>query len=137
MTFLKHLRLYLIALAVAFPVDMLWLGVVAKDFYRSHLDHLLAEEVYWPAAAVFYATYIAGLQIFAVIPGLRAASLRKTVLNATGFGLFTYMTYDLTNMATLPDWPATLAAVDIAWGMIFSACVAALVYVIGRRLPRT
>lgn len=133
MTFLKYLRLYLVTAAIAFPLDMLWLGVIARDFYRSRLDHLLASEVYWPAALLFYAAYIGGLMLFAIIPGLRAASLMKTGVNAAGFGFFTYMTYDLTNMATLPGWPAALAAVDIAWGIVFSAGVAICAHLMTRR----
>jgi uncharacterized membrane protein len=131
-----YLKLYAAMLPVFFAVDMLWLGVVADAFYRSRLGHLLAPEVNWPAALTFYLIYIGGILIFAVDPGLRAASLNKTLLLAAGFGFFTYATYELTNMATLPGWPISVVVVDSIWGVVLCTIVAAAGFAVGRRIWR-
>jgi uncharacterized membrane protein len=131
-----YLKLYAAVVPAFFAIDMLWLGVIADDFYRRRLGHLLSADVLWPAALAFYLIYIAGILLFAVVPGLRAASLRKTLLLAAGFGFFTYSTYELTNMATLPDWPISIVVVDILWGIVLCTTTAAAGFAIGRSLVR-
>ena len=134
MTTLHLIKLYLITVPVFFAVDLLWLGVLARDFYRSNLGHLLSPTVNWPAALVFYLLFIAGILYFAVVPALDEGALGRAVRNGLLFGFFTYMTYELTNLATLPSWPIKVVLVDIAWGMALSATVAAASYGIGRWL---
>jgi uncharacterized membrane protein len=134
MTTPQWLALYLLTVPVFFAVDLLWLGVLARDFYRSNLGHLLAPTVNWPAAIVFYLLFIAGILYFAVVPALAEGSLGRAVLNGLLFGFFTYVTYELTNMATLPDWPLKVVLVDTAWGMALCATVAGASYGIGRWL---
>ena len=129
-----YLKLYLLTIPVFFAVDLLWLGVLAKDFYQNNLSHLLSPEVNWPAALLFYFMYIAGIILFSVKPGLEAQSLAKTVLWGALFGFFTYAPYDLTNLATLRDWPLKVVVVDIAWGTQLCSLVATGSYLIGRRL---
>ena len=129
-----YLKLYLLTIPVFFAVDLLWLGVLAKDFYQNNLSHLLSPEVNWPAALLFYFMYIAGIILFSVKPGLEAQSLAKTVLWGALFGFFTYATYDLTNLATLRNWPLKVVVVDIAWGTQLCTLVATGSYLIGRRL---
>jgi uncharacterized membrane protein len=114
---LFYVKLYLLTVPVFFLIDMLWLGVVARDFYRDNLGHLLSARVDWPAAIIFYFIYIAGILLFAVAPGLAADSLRKTAAWAAAFGFFTYATYELTNRATLPDWPMKVVLIDTLWGI--------------------
>ena len=125
------------ALATALTMlglDLLWLGVVAKNFYQDNLAHLLSPAVNWPAALLFYFIYIAGIILFAVKPGLDAQSLGKAALWGALFGFFTYATYDLTNLATLRDWPLKVVAVDIAWGTLLCTLVASGSYLLGRWL---
>ena len=129
-----YMKLYLLTVPVFFAVDLLWLGVLAKDFYQDNLDHLLSATVNWPAAFLFYFMYIAGIILFAVRPGLAARSLFKATLWGALFGFFTYATYDLTNLATLRDWPLKVVVVDISWGTLLCALVASASYLIGRRL---
>ena len=129
-----YLKLYLLTVPVFFAVDLLWLGVLAKDFYQNNLSHLLSPEVNWPAALLFYFMYIAGIILFSVKPGLEAQSLAKTMLWGALFGFFTYATYDLTNLATLRNWPLKVVVVDIAWGTQLCTLVATGSYLIGRRL---
>ena len=84
---------------------MLWLGVVARGFYRRQLGGLLADQVNWAAAIVFYLLYIAGIVFFVTLPAARAGSLARALATGAFFGLVAYATYDLTNLATLKGWP--------------------------------
>lgn len=129
---MKIVSVYLLSLIVFLAVDMLWLGVVAKDFYRNNLGHLLRADVNWAAALIFYLLYVAGVLIFAAMPALERQSLRQAVLLGALFGFFAYATYDLTNLATLKDWPLNVVLVDILWGAVLTACVAAASFGIGR-----
>lgn len=129
---MKIVGVYLLSLIVFLAVDMLWLGVVAKDFYRNNLGHLLRPDVNWAAALIFYLLYVAGTLIFATMPALEKQSLRQAVLQGALFGFFAYATYDLTNLATLKDWPLNVVLVDILWGAVLTATVAAASFGIGR-----
>ena len=131
MTTVFWLKLYLLTIPVFFAIDMVWLGYAAKNFYQTRLHHLLSPEVNWPAALLFYFIYIVGILFFAVRPGLEADSLVKTCLYGALFGFFTYATYDLTNLATLRDWPITVVIVDIAWGTVLCTLVGGGSYLIG------
>ena len=132
MTF--YIKLYLLTLPIFFVVDLLWLGVIARDIYQSRLGHLLVAEVNWIAAIVFYLIYIAGILLCAVVPGLAAESMRKTLSCAAAYGFFTYMTYELTNAATLPGWPLSVVIIDTTWGILLCTVVALASHLIGRRL---
>jgi uncharacterized membrane protein len=134
MTPLSLIKLYLLTVPVFFAVDLLWLGVIARGFYRDNLGHLLSPAVNWPAALIFYLLFIGGILYFAVLPALAEGSLRRALVNGALFGFFTYMTYELTNLATLPDWPLRVVLVDIAWGVTLCASVAVGSYLIGRWL---
>lgn len=104
-------------------LDLVWLGVVMKDFYRAHLGHLMGEVV-WLPAIIFYFLYTAGLAYFAVLPAHESSSLLKAVLLGAALGLFAYGTYDLTNHATLKDWPIIVTVLDMVWGAVISGVVA-------------
>lgn len=127
-------KLYLLTVPVFFAIDMLWLGYLARNFYKTQLQHLLSPEVNWPAAFLFYFVYIAGILFFAVRPGLSAQSLGVACLYGALFGFFTYATYDLTNLATLTNWPIKVVVVDIAWGTLLCTLVGGASYLIGTRL---
>ena len=131
MTTVFWLKLYLLTIPVFFAIDMVWLGYAAKNFYQTRLHHLLSPEVNWPAALLFYFVYIVGILFFAVRPGLEAGSLARTCLYGALFGFFTYATYDLTNLATLRDWPLAVVGVDIAWVTLLCTLVGSGSYLIG------
>lgn len=131
---MKVIYLYLLTIPVFFGIDMIWLGFVARGFYRNNLGHLLRPDVNWTAAVIFYLLYILGILIFAVMPALEKNSLRQAVILGGLFGFFAYATYDLTNLATLKDWPVNVVLVDIAWGVVLTASVAAANFFIGRWL---
>ena len=120
---LYYLKLYLASLVVFFAVDMVWLILVARSFYKKYLGYLMAPKVNWIAAIIFYLLFILGILVFVVLPGVKENSLQNTILRAILFGLITYATYDLTNLATINKWPLTVTLVDLAWGMIVSTIV--------------
>jgi uncharacterized membrane protein len=112
------------ATVVAFLVlDAIWLSLAGPRLYRPALGHLLASDVDWLAVGLFYLLYLAGLAVFAVAPGrtVRGAAWRGAL-----FGLVAYATYDLTNQATLRDWPWLVTLADLAWGAFASAAACAL-----------
>jgi uncharacterized membrane protein len=123
---MQQIKLYAVLVPVFFLIDLLWLGVIAVDFYQSQIGHLLSPTVDWVAAVVFYLLVIAGIQYFAVRPGLAARRVGVAAFNGALFGFFTYMTYELTNRATLPDWPLVMVVVDTAWGMVLCTLVASI-----------
>ncbi len=127
-----YLKVYLAAVVAFLAIDMVWLVVVARSFYRKHLGYLLADQPNWWAAGIFYLLFLAGLVVFAVMPGLQAGSLRRAVLLGGFFGLVTYATYDLTNHATVKGWPWIVTVVDMTWGTVLAASVSAVAYLAGR-----
>lgn len=133
MSLLQFAYLYLLTIPVFFLIDMLWLGVLAKGFYQDKLGGFIGP-VNWTAAIIFYLIFIVGILIFAVAPALESQSLAKAVVLGALFGFFTYATYDLTNLATLKDWPVIVVVVDIIWGAVLSGSVAAVSYLIGKSL---
>jgi len=117
MNTLTYLKLYIYTVPVFFLIDMLWLGIVARGFYRSQLNVILSDQVNWAAAVVFYLIYIVGILFFAVRPAINNGSWIQAVILGALFGFFTYATYDLTNLATIKDWPMAIVVVDVVWGM--------------------
>ncbi len=134
MTPISLLKLYGATAVVFFAIDLVWLGVVAQGFYQRHLGHLLRADILWGPALLFYTLYIAGVLVFAVLPGLDARSLTRTLALGAFLGLVAYATFDLTSMALLRDFPLVVVVVDLVWGMVLTASVAAAAYGIGRWL---
>jgi uncharacterized membrane protein len=120
----KYLIAYAACAVTMVAIDAVWLGVIALEFYQGTIGHLLAEEPRFGAAALFYVLYIAGIVIFAVRPALDDGRWKRAALLGALYGLFCYMTYDLTNLATLKNFPAIVAVVDVSWGMFISAVTA-------------
>ncbi len=129
-----YLKLYLATLIAFLAIDMVWLGLVARTFYRKHLGFLLAPSTNWGAAIIFYLLFILGILVFVVVPGLEDNSLKTTLLRAALFGLITYATYDLTNLATVKDWPVLITVVDMAWGTFLSVAVSYVGFMVGKWL---
>ncbi len=123
--------LYLLTLAIFFLIDMIWLGLVAKNFYRQQLGGMLSPAVNWPAAILFYLLFIAGLLLFVVGPALAPApgtframgGALQALWRGAFFGLVAYATYDLTNLATLKNWPLRVTVVDLGWGAVLGGAV--------------
>jgi uncharacterized membrane protein len=122
----ETLKLYLIAALIFTAIDFVWLRFIARNMYQHYLGPLLAPKPRLAAAVVFYLLFLVGMLVFVIVP----AHEHHTALWATGygalFGFFTYITYDLTNLATLKNWPLKLSLIDVAWGSVLSATVAGL-----------
>ena len=131
-----YLKLYFTTLAAFFVIDLVWLGLVAGTLYRQSLGSLMAPSPNWFVAILFYLLYVAGVLVFAVIPGLKQNSLKATLLRGSFFGLVAYATYDLTNLATLQGWPVLITIVDMAWGTVLSLFVSYISFLAGKRLNR-
>jgi uncharacterized membrane protein len=128
MNLIEFVKIYFIAVPVFFLIDLVWLGVVARGFYAKQLGELLKSPPNWTAAIIFYLLFIVGLLIFAIVPALEKNSWTHVLIYGAMFGFFTYMTYDLTNLATLKGWPLRLVFVDIVWGIVLSAGVSGITF---------
>ena len=123
-----HLKAYAFTLIAFLGLDFIWLGFVAKGFYASQLGSLMSDRINFVAAGGFYLAYVAGIVFFAVAPALAEGSWKKAALNGAFLGLLAYGTYDMTNIATLRNWPLTMSLVDLAWGGILTGISASIGY---------
>jgi uncharacterized membrane protein len=129
-----YLKLYFATLVAFFAIDMVWLGLVARTFYRKYLGFLMAPNPNWIAAILFYLLFIVGILVFVVVPGLADNSVKTTLLRAALFGFISYATYDLTNLATVKDWPLTITIVDLLWGTTVSVMISYISFIVGKWL---
>ncbi len=128
------IKLYAIALPVFFVIDMIWLGLVAKNFYSTQIGSLMKNDVNWTAAIIFYIIFIAGLVVFVITPAIEKESWMHALLFGAFFGLVCYATYDLTNLAIAKDWPLLVTIVDISWGAVLAASVSTITYFIAKKI---
>ncbi|MGM0688155.1 MAG: DUF2177 family protein [Bacillota bacterium] len=131
---LQFILLYLVVLGAFLVIDMIWLGLVARTFYRDQLGYIMSLKVNWPAAIIFYLLFIVGLIFFVVYPSIGRDSWVYAFFSGAFFGLICYATYDLTNLATLKDWPLKVTLVDLAWGSFLSAVLSLIGFLYGRTL---
>jgi len=128
------IKLFLIALPVFFAIDMVWLGLVAKNFYKDQIGFLMTPNINWTAAIIFYLIFIVGLVVFVITPAVEKGSWTHALLFGALFGFITYATYDLTNLATLKDWPLMVTIVDLIWGAVLAASVSTITYFIASKI---
>ena len=127
---MKTLYIYLITTVIFFAIDMVWLGFIAKSFYREKLGFILSPDVNWYAAVIFYLIYIGGILYFAVLPAMKDGSWQTALIQGAVLGFLCYATYDLTNMATIKNWPLTVVLVDIVWGIVLTGSCALISYLV-------
>jgi uncharacterized membrane protein len=125
---MKYFLAYGIATVTFFALDMVWLGLVTRSYYRSQMGSLMADSVNWLPAIAFYLLFVAALVNFVIGPALDGGGLGRMILNAALFGLVTYATYDLTGWAVIRNWPVALTFVDLAWGTVLSTMVSLASY---------
>ncbi|MBN9015867.1 MAG: DUF2177 family protein [Rhizobiales bacterium] len=123
---------YLATGIVFLAIDAVWLSTMASRFYKPQLGDLMTDQANWPAAVLFYLLYVAGVVLFVVQPALASGRWTSALLMGALFGLVAYGTYDLTNQATLRNWPALLTVVDLAWGTALTAVAATAGFLITR-----
>jgi uncharacterized membrane protein len=119
----RNVILYLATFIVMLPLDLLFLGVVAKSFFTSQVGDMLGEVRLAPAV-LFYCLYIAGILIF--VSASLDATWRSALLYGALFGFFCYATFELTSLSLLKHWTWPVVAVDIAWGTFVTATAATL-----------
>jgi uncharacterized membrane protein len=110
---MKTILPYLTLVVVMVVLDLIWLGGIAMPLYKRGIGHLMADKPNFAAAVLFYLLYAVGAYFLVVT---RATSWQTAAAYGALFGATAYLTYDLTNMATLRDWPLGLSVIDVAWG---------------------
>jgi uncharacterized membrane protein len=128
------IKIYLIALPVFFAIDMVWLGLVAKNFYAKQIGFLMNPTINWMAAILFYLLFTAGLVVFVITPSLEKQSWEHALLFGAFFGFIAYATYDLTNLATINNWPLLVTIIDLIWGSVLAGSISLISFFIARRL---
>jgi uncharacterized membrane protein len=127
MEFGNFMKMYLIAFIIFIAVDAIWLGLVAPKFYKANIGHLMAEKPNFVAAGIFYLIFIVGV-VFFTYSAIIEKDFSKALLAGAVFGFMTYATYDLTNLATLRDWPIMVTVVDLIWGTFLSSVMTTATY---------
>ncbi len=128
------IKLYAVSLAAFLVVDLVWLVVMSPRFYQPRLGSLMAAEVSWAPAILFYLLFVAGVLVLVVAPAVSQYGFAGPLARAALLGVVAYGTYDLTNLATLRDWPLIVTVVDMIWGGVLSVFVALVSLSGGRRL---
>lgn len=128
------LQRYLLTLFIFLAIDMIWLLGLARGFYSQHIGHLMADDADLVAAVAFYLLNTAGILTFVLTPAIRKKSIASAAIHGACYGLFTYATYDLTNRATLKDWPWIVVWVDLVWGIFVTGAASSASYWIGTKL---
>lgn len=115
-----------LATGIAFAlIDSVWLRTMSERLYKVEIGALLADSFRLPPAILFYLLYILGMMIFAVGPAMQSGSWKTALCYGAAFGFFAYMTYDLTNYATLKVWSLKVTILDIIWGTVLTGLAAA------------
>ncbi|HEX6258348.1 MAG TPA: DUF2177 family protein [Candidatus Saccharimonadales bacterium] len=127
---MQFLQLVLIAGVTFLVIDMLWLGVLAKNLYKKELGPLLLQKPNTVAASIFYILYVLALVFFVILPAVTSGNWQYALFAGGFWGLVAYGTYDLTNLATLKNWPVKIVIIDMAWGAIVSGVTCLVTYAI-------
>ena len=131
---INFLKIYAVAFAAFCAIDLIWLGFVANRLYSKHLGYIMRPSPNWTVAILFYLLYLAGVVWFVINPAIEKQSWKYALFAGMFFGLITYATYDLTNLATIKNWPFIVTVVDLCWGAFVSAAVSAISYTIAKKL---
>jgi uncharacterized membrane protein len=128
------IKLYALTLCTCLTIDLTWIGLIAKNFYQKHLGYLMNENFNLPVGLLFYALFALALVIFVIAPAQEKQSLQKALMLGFFFGLVTYSAYDLTNQATIKDWPMIVTIIDMLWGASMAAATSGITFYIASKL---
>lgn len=131
---IQFIKIYLISFVAFIVIDLVWLGFIAVNLYKKHLGFIMRPAPNWTAAIIFYMLYLAGIVFFVINPALAKQSWKFALFAGMFFGLITYATYDLTNLATLKDWPITITVIDLAWGTTLGGLVSLITWLVASKL---
>ena len=129
-----YLRNFIITFIVFMTIDLIWLGVVAKNLYNKYLGYIMTKNINWIAAVIFYVIFVIGLLLFVIYPAMAKNSVQYIIIYGMAYGFITYATYDLTNLATLKDWPIEITIIDLIWGTTLSTLTSYFSYLIINKL---
>jgi uncharacterized membrane protein len=131
---MKTILISFVATLVPFLViDGLYLFTIGGTFYKNHIGHLMSPSVSFLPAGLFYLIYVAGMLALVVLPALKSGQgIGMTFLMGAVLGFVAYATYDLTNQASLRDWPVIVTAIDLAWGAFVTGTASAIAVLISR-----
>lgn len=129
-----HIIAYLSAGFVFLLVDAGWLYLTSERLYRPLIGHLLTDKFDPVPAALFYLIYVFGIVVFAAAPALKVDHWATASVYGACLGFIAYATYDLTNQATLRDWPVTLTIVDCVWGTFVTSLSATAAFFVTRTI---
>ena len=115
-------------------IDIIWLSQSFSYFYQPNIGDLLREDVILLPAALFYIIYPLGVTILVVLPSLKKGLSKAIFFNGFVLGFVAYGTYNLTNMATLQGWSASVVVVDMIWGGVLTGASAVLGTYIARKI---
>jgi len=121
---------YIATLIPLMGLDALWILVLAKKFYAEHMGFLFSSQVNFVPIAFFYPIYSIGVLLLAVLPAINSNSWVEALWRGAVLGLMAYGAYDLTNHATIANWPLVMTLVDIAWGITVTALTSLIAYFI-------
>jgi uncharacterized membrane protein len=125
---IEFLKIYLIAFVAFISIDLVWLGFIASSMYKKYLGFIMRPDPNWGVAILFYLIYLAGVVFFVIHPALVKQSWKYALFAGMFFGLITYATYDLTNLATLKDWPVFITIIDLIWGSVLGGFVSLITF---------
>lgn len=131
---LDALKVYGVTFLTFFVIDLIWLVVVARKLYQKELGFIMSPKPNWTAAIIFYLLFIVGLLFFVIYPAIGKESVSYALLAGMFFGLITYGTYDLTNLATLKDWPIKITIIDLIWGTSLGGLVSTVSFLISTKV---
>ena len=123
-----YIKLFLASFVTFLLLDAIWLGLIAKTFYAKNLALYLTNNVIWSSALIFYVVFNIGLLVFVVLPSIEKNSYTTLVIYSLLYGLVTFATYDLTNLATIKDWPLIVSIVDMFYGMFVALASASAAF---------
>ncbi|MBU0997433.1 MAG: DUF2177 family protein [Firmicutes bacterium] len=126
---MEFLKTYGVAFLIFFVIDLIWLTLISRKIYNQYLGSFMGD-VKWVPAILFYLLFVVGLVFFVISPAIAKQSFATALLSGMLFGLITYATYDLTNLATLKNWPVVITVIDLAWGTALGGIVSSLTYLI-------
>lgn len=130
----SYIKTYLLAFVIFMGIDFMWLGLVARDFYREQIGFIMKDNFNITAAFVFYMLFIVGLLFFVLNKAFAIESWQYALFAGMFYGFITYATYDITNLSTLKDWPILLTIVDIVWGTVLCGLTSYLTYILSLKL---
>lgn len=126
---------YVVSAVVFGILDAIWLGRIGRPLYDARMGSFLAERPNMVAAVAFYAIYIGGITYFVTHPAVAEGSWTKALIAGAALGFVAYATWDLTNLAVLKDFPASIVPIDMAWGTIATAATSVITYAVSRAVP--